>query len=312
MGVTQSALSSITTTYSVKFREGLTNIQTAMPWQRLADETTSNGRETTYPIRGRSYKMRQWVGERLIRELEIYGYTLKNAKFENTIGVFLDDLDDDQYGLYNTGMMQLGEGAGRLPFDEIITAIKQGTSQLCFDGQYFFDTDHPVDPLGGVATTYANLFTSRSLTAANVNYVRTQMSTITDQTGEVMGVSPTTLVVPEALRKTGEEIVKGGLIMQTQTITQDVAAAPTNVMQGALDLMVLPQLDADSATSWYLADLGQSVKPFFWQWRLRPLFQRLVDMNSEYVITNDKILFGAKARGAAGYGLPQLMARANA
>lgn len=310
MGVTDSTLSAITTGYNVQFRQGLTAMTQAMPWMMIANETTSTDATTVYPIKGRAAKMREWKGARVAREHQIYGYSLPNKKFEDTILVQLTDIEDDKYALYNSQMQDLGAAAGRLPYDEVVAAVIAGDSTACYDGEYFFDTDHPQDPFGGSSTTWSNDLSSQSLTAANVQETRAAMQVLKDADGTILGVNPTHIIVPAALQKTAEEIVRGSTILQSVgTAGTDLAAtAPSNVLAGQLGLIVIPELDADSATTWYMADLSKPVKPLFWQWRVRPEFQRLT-RDSQHAFEHDAVKFGARARGAAGYALPQLMFR---
>lgn len=44
--------------------------------------------------------MREWIGEREVQALAAYDYLIKNKKFEMTIGVPRDDIEDDKYGVY--------------------------------------------------------------------------------------------------------------------------------------------------------------------------------------------------------------------
>lgn len=312
--VASATLSAITTGYSVQFREGLTSMSRQLNWMQFATEETSTDATTVYPIKGRSAAMREWVGDRLLREGQVYGYSLTNKKFEDTVKVKVDDVEDDKWGLYNTQIRDLGEACGRLPWEQLATAIINGGSKTCYDGEYFFDTDHPQDPFGSVTTTWANLLTSTSLTAANVATTRTAMRVVKDAYGVILGVTPTHLVVPSALEKTAEEIVgaQALLIHRAGTSTSDTSSAPSNVLRGQLGIIVMPELDASSSTTWYMADLSKALKPLMWQWRARPVFQQITDQNAEYVVRNDEFVFGAKARGAAGYVLPQLMFKCTA
>lgn len=310
MGVTDSTLASITTGYSVKFREGLTSMARAIPYQMFAAEATAMGGNIIYPIKGRPQKMQEWNGPRVSREHQIYGYELRSKKYQATTDVQIEDIEDDKYGLYNDEMRGLGEAAARLPYDQVVAAIIAGDETACYDGEYFFDTDHPLDPFGSVSTTWSNDLSSTSLTAANVATTRAAMTVLKDEDSTVLGVRPTHLIIPSALRKTADEIVRGSTILQTAgTAGTDLAAAnPTNVLNGALGVIEIPELDADSTTTWYMADLGKPTKPFVWQWTIRPQFQRLT-RDSQHAFEHDAVRFGARARGAAGYVLPQLMFR---
>ena len=60
-----------------------------------------------------------------------------------TIGVARDDIEDDTYGTYSPLFQELGRAAAVHPTELIYAALKVGFTTPCFDGQYFFDTDHP-------------------------------------------------------------------------------------------------------------------------------------------------------------------------
>jgi phage major head subunit gpT-like protein len=312
MGLTDSKLSSITTGYNVRFRDALTRMTGALNFGQLADEVTSTNKTEVYPIKGRTARMRKWEGERIIRENQVYGYQVTNEKFEDTVAVKIEDMEDDKFGLYDSQMADLGEAAAALPYDQIIYLLKNGGTLLGYDGVAFFSDSHPKDPMRAAAGTWDNLAASTALTAANLASVIASMRTRSDEHGNLLRVAPTHLIAPAALEKTVDEVLTGPLILQTVTSPGNLAAAPTNVMAGKLQKLIVPELDADSTTTWYVADLSKPAKPFFWQWKVRPMFQRLTDMNSEYVMKNDAMLFGARARGAAGFGLPHLMTKCTA
>lgn len=46
------------------------------------------------------------------------------------------------------------------PQKAVATLIRAGESATCYDGQYFFDTDHPVNPYNSGVGTYKNILTS--------------------------------------------------------------------------------------------------------------------------------------------------------
>jgi phage major head subunit gpT-like protein len=86
--------------------------------------------------------MREWVGPRVILNLEATTATLKNKHWEHTIGVSVDDIEDDKLGLYRTLFSQQGEIAARHPDDLVWALLSQGFTTQGFDGQPFFDADH--------------------------------------------------------------------------------------------------------------------------------------------------------------------------
>ena len=96
-------------------------------------------------------KMRQWIGERTIDALSEDGYKIKNLPFENTIAVPRENVETDQYHVFNPLIADLGQTAAENPDDNVYGLLRNGFTTECYDGQYFFDTDHSVrDGDGGV------------------------------------------------------------------------------------------------------------------------------------------------------------------
>ena len=88
--------------------------------------------------------VREWVGDRLIKSMEAMHYEIHNKDYEATVSVKRNDINDDQIGLYSPIFDTLGFNAKRHPDKLIFDLMSGGFDSLCFDGQYFFDTDHDV------------------------------------------------------------------------------------------------------------------------------------------------------------------------
>lgn len=86
--------------------------------------------------------MRQWVGGRKAIGLAEYGITINNLKYEKTIEVALDDLRRDKTGMLQNRIDQLAMSANLLDIKKVMELIDDGETGVCYDGQYFFDTDH--------------------------------------------------------------------------------------------------------------------------------------------------------------------------
>ena len=77
------------------------------------------------------------------------------------MGVKRTDIEDDNLGIYTPLMQEMGRAAGVHPDELVFALLKLGHSSLCYDGQFFFDTDHPVFPnVDGTGTpaTISNSF----------------------------------------------------------------------------------------------------------------------------------------------------------
>lgn len=303
MILTPSSLSGLTVGYRKNFNAGLMKVPDQ--WSRIAMEVPSTTASTSHPFLGDAPVMREWIGPRTVKNLAAFDYTLVNKKYESTVSVKVEDIEDDQWGLYSSKFEALGDAAGRLPEELVWAALVQGGAELCYDGQYFFDTDHPVDPNDAAAGTQANLITSSALTEATYATARKTMLLFKSDNGTPLSVNPRLLVVPPSLEKTARQIVEADNISVGSGSTQ------SNVYKGTAEVLVVPRLEANSATTWYLMDDTKPVKPLIWQKRVAPQFQPPT-MNEGQRFENDLVVYGARARGVSGFGLWQLALKAEA
>jgi phage major head subunit gpT-like protein len=109
----------------------------------VAMRVPSSGKEQGYPWLGGFPMMREWIGDRVIKDLSLFDYTIKNKKFESTVSVKGDDIRDDQIGVYTPMFQGLAQAAKEHPDILVFGLLKLAFSSLCYDGQYFCDTDHP-------------------------------------------------------------------------------------------------------------------------------------------------------------------------
>lgn len=137
-----AAFKGFKTTYQMAFAA-----TTAM-YTSVATVVTSNSREEIYSWLGDMPKMREWIGDRRVKQLTAKGYSIVNRKFEMTIGVERDDIEDDKLSLYSPRFQMMGQSAGQHPDEIMFELINSGFTSLCYDGQFFFDTDHPVGQPG--------------------------------------------------------------------------------------------------------------------------------------------------------------------
>jgi phage major head subunit gpT-like protein len=119
-------------------------------YKEVAMVVPSTTLETTYGWLGQMPRIREWLGDRVIKNLEAHSYVVKNKLFETSVNVKRTDIEDDQYGIYGPLMEEMGRAAGDHPDELIFALLSQGFNTPCYDGQYFFDTDHPVDGMEGV------------------------------------------------------------------------------------------------------------------------------------------------------------------
>jgi phage major head subunit gpT-like protein len=115
-------------------------------YQKLATTIQSNTRSNTYGWLGDFPHLREWVGDRVIRDMKETAYSIINKKYESTLGVDRADIEDDNLGVYRTRAQAEANAVVSFFEQSIANLLKGGFTGLCFDGQPFFDTEHPVYP----------------------------------------------------------------------------------------------------------------------------------------------------------------------
>lgn len=145
-----------------KIRVGFTalynaSMQAAEPqYKKVAMEVNSTGSEEKYGWLGTSTRFKEWVGDRVLQNLKEHDFSIKNKRFENTVSVGRDEIEDDNLGVYTPMFQQLGYDSAMHPDELVFSLMAAGFTSLCYDGQYFFDTDHPVVLADGTVGTYSN------------------------------------------------------------------------------------------------------------------------------------------------------------
>ena len=157
MIVTAASLAALQVGFKKHFQDAFTATRPEADFTRVATIIKSTSKSETYGWLGKFPKMREWVGDRVIKDMEAKGYTITNKDFEATVGVDRNDIDDDNLSVYAPLMQEMGVSAAQQPDDLIFGLLAQGATETCYDGQYFFDTDHPSFDEDGGAITVANI-----------------------------------------------------------------------------------------------------------------------------------------------------------
>ena len=156
--LTQAQIDALKTALIARWNAGLA----AAPsdWQKIAKLISSSTKSNTYEWLSQFPAFREWVGGRQHKLLREVAYNVINRKFETTVDVQRADIEDDNIGQYGTLAESAGQAAIDLKNDLVFQALAAGFSQTCYDGQPFFDADHPVAPNedgSGAAVSVSNV-----------------------------------------------------------------------------------------------------------------------------------------------------------
>lgn len=123
---------------------------------QIAMTVPSVSRDETYGWLGSFPAMREWLGPRNVKNVVANGFTIQNRKFESTLEIARDDIADDRLGIFKPMFSEMGQAARRHPEELVFGLLASGFSTSCYDGQFFFDTDHPVTDADGAVTQVSN------------------------------------------------------------------------------------------------------------------------------------------------------------
>jgi len=154
--VSSGRLATINIGFRANFQQGRIAAMADNHYQRIVTPVPSTTREEEYGWLKDIPQIREMGGERIINALAEDGYKIKNKKFELTIGVKGDDINDDRVGIYAPRFTMMGDEVARFPNRLVFDLLKAGFAAECYDQQYFFDTDHPYIKADGSMGTQSN------------------------------------------------------------------------------------------------------------------------------------------------------------
>lgn len=287
MIVNQASLQGLNVAYSTAFNKVFQGVSTL--YQEFATTVPSSTAAQNYKWLGQIPHMREWIGERQIQALSAYDYTIKNKKFEMSIAVPRDDIEDDQYGTYTPMFGRLGEAAALHPEELCFQALKDGFESLCYDGLPFFSDEHKSGD-----RIFSNL-SHKKLSIEAFEEARAAIMSITGDQGKSLKLVPNLLIVSPKNEKMARLILEADQIEGT-----------TNVNKGLAKVMVAPDL-SDKPDKWFLAVTNRFIKPIIFQKRKEIKLTSYTKDDDMNVFLNDEFVWGADGRSNAGYSFWQMM-----
>jgi len=253
---------------------------------------------------------REWTGARNHVALKSYTDTITPKKWELTIDVDAETMEDDQTGQLSNVAGALGVKAAEhmaKRFTEVLEAGVAGSIDTAYDGQFFFDGDHAES-----GTNQDNDFTSAAATGTDptasemetaVGDAIEAMTAFTDDQGNPHDPSNNGFVVmipPSFLAAAHTVMGPNGSLGGAAALTAD-ATGVTGIFRGT-EYVVNPYLAA--ADSIYILRPGMpgGVGPFIAVNRVPWRFDTFTPADSQQANENDVATYAARARYEIGYG----------
>lgn len=254
-------------------------------------ETTSTSDKEKYGWLGESPQLREWKDERQLSGLKDFDYEIPNKDYEATLKVNKNVKDDDQLGAVMVRVRDLAARALTHPRKLFFEALVAGDTDLCYDGQPFFDTDHPESGTSQsniVNGTSGGPYTTAQFQADFIS-ARARMRSFKDDQGEPRNEGDLQLyaVCSPDLEGVVDEVFTASLLNNT-----------TNTLKGAAKKVISSRL---SGQDWYLLDGSGVLRPFVHQKRQAIQFESLE--KGERAFMRKELLYGVDYRTGFGYGV---------
>jgi phage major head subunit gpT-like protein len=230
----------------------------------VCNEVDSNGADEQYGMLGAMPGVREWLGDRKFDELKAADFTIKNRHWQSGLAVLKTSVDDDRLGMYGNLMGELGNEAAHHPDELWFEALSSAESTACFDGQFFFDTDH----VWGSSGTQSNDLTKAK--AATLPTVAEAGDAYEAARQALMGFKNDQ---GKLLNRTGMEMSNLLLLCPQATVKIFTEALAVPLASGGGTNVVIdrPQIRSfgqlSDPTKFYLFNLSGSMRPFVFQRR---------------------------------------------
>ncbi len=263
----------------------------------------SNQESETYKWLGMAPAMREWVGGRHAKGFRENGITIVNKTFESTLEVLLNEMRRDKTGQIMVRVRELAERTNAHWAKLLSALIVNAESAVCYDGQYFFDTDHSEGDSGTQSNDIqSNITTTTAPTAAEMETAILknveQLLGFKDDQGEPMNEEAMRflVMVPVSFMAATAAALKNPVIVdgsgsRTNTIT--------NLGGFQFELAVNPRLSWTEKFAVFRTD-GQT-KPFIRQEEEGVTVSAIAE-GSELEFNENKHRYGVKAIRNVGYG----------
>ena len=272
-------------------------VRAATPfWPAIATLNTSTGSDEKYGLLGAMPAVREWLGDRVFNTLRGGSYTIENRSWENSLQIEREDIEDDRLGMYGPVLQQMGNEASYHPDELMFEQIVLGLTTACWDGQFFFDTDHAWGDSGTQsndltynASDHTAVTAAEFLAAYHVNLQT--MTKFKRDNGKfynrptIKGMGSMMVVVPPELREAATTAFESALL----------GGGNTNVVLDKPQVVVSPHLT--DASAFYTFHTGQALKPFVFQAR-RPLARQMKGLDDREF---KAVKFMTDARYAVGF-----------
>lgn len=262
----------------------------------LANLVSSDRDSEKYVWLGSAPAMRQWVGGRQPKTIRENSYSVPNKDWEATLEIPIDWIRRDKTGQIQMKINQLVESANQHDAELLSALINAADSTVCYDGQYFFDTDHQEgdSPTQSNSVTY-DVTTTTAPTAGEFSDAILEavgkMYLLKDDQGRPINGSAKnfTIMVPVPFMKAAAAAIGSEILLVGGQSTTNAIKAVGSLGGLTFNLEVNPRLTW--TTKWALFRADAALKPFVKQVEVDTQVSAIAE-GSEEEFKNKRHLYG--------------------
>lgn len=124
------------------FFRGLEIARAASWTSKAAFHANSDQAFEDFPFLSSAPLLREWIGGRLRHGFDARSIRIENRHWEATVEFLEREMTRDKTGQIYRRITELAGRAAAHPRSLLSALLIDGENALCYDGQYFFDTDH--------------------------------------------------------------------------------------------------------------------------------------------------------------------------
>lgn len=298
------------------FTDGLNAKRDNLILGKVAMQVGSIGAQTMHGWLNQIPSVREWVGDRIVKNLQSNKLTVTNRIFEGTIEIPRVDVEDDAHRLYLPTANLLGANSIAFKDELCIEQLLQGTSNKWADDVVIFSAaGRSYDGTNAINNYSTTAFTADG-SALNTAYAA--MTSYLGHSGKPLMVRPKYLLHGPSLRQKAIQAVEaqyGALLASATQVGGSVMNPNYNLVERIESpYLVNGYVDSkgttfsNAGTYWFLIGEVAGVRGLVYQERVAPEMQmQRAQLDSEFLMNTDKFQYGSRMRGASFVSLPHLI-----
>jgi phage major head subunit gpT-like protein len=254
-------------------------------WWRTEPSDTETA---DFPILLQSSGMREWLGDKVVKNITANMLSLKNREFEETFGIKKTKIEDNKAIQLSSIFATLGVNAANLHPDIAFEALV--ANEKWIDGKTFYSATRKY----GKKSTIVN-YTEDAFSLAAFNAGRLAMAAYRGHGGKSLKAKATRLIVGPANEAAAEAIL----------LKETLAGGENNMNYKRVVLEVHEDLVGDYENYWFLMDdRDKVITPVIVLDRKKAEFVRMDNPADSCMFDKGEARYGTEARAVAGKTLP--------